>query len=255
MLTATRQADQAKVLARDAKKPEAPFICPRCRAEVVLRKGRIKTHHFAHKPPVTCAMGAGETAQHLAAKQEIFDALLGEPRVTGVELEKDFGVSVADVFAVISGTKVAVEIQRSTLSVAEIIARTVNYHRLGISVLWIGLPNQDLSSSRYSPRAWEKWAHAAYFGRIYVWVQGQTLEAYHLDKYKIYVEESSWHGPGGSEESAGGYERVSRRWRTPRWIREVDIATDFAPTRRASWAGGTVSVPQCSLYVDKRDPS
>ena len=135
MLTALRQSDSAKVLARASEKSEAPFLCPRCRRELVLRKGRIKVHHFAHKPPVTCALGKGETEQHLKAKLEIFDALRTEPNVSELELEKDLGMSVADVYARISGVPVAVEIQRSELSVNDIVARTKNYHRLGIAVL------------------------------------------------------------------------------------------------------------------------
>lgn len=251
MLTAIRRADHEKVLARDSEKDEAPFVCPRCLGDLILRKGRIKVHHFSHRPPVTCALGRGETEQHLRAKLAIFDALKAESNVSELELEKDFGVSVADVFAVIAGSKVAIEIQRSALSVNEIVDRTLNYARLGVAVLWVGLPNPDLNTAQYSPRAWEKWVHAAFFGRIYIWVEGQAFDVYHLDKYHIYVEATSWHSSGGEEHSGGGYERVSRRWRTPMKLRRALLASDFSPRRRAAWSGGTVSVPACILYVDR----
>ena len=108
MLTAVRQFDSVKVIARDTHKADGPFQCPGCMQMVTVRKGNIKAHHFAHKPPVTCARGKGETEQHLRTKLAIFDALSGEANVTELELERSFGISVADVFARISGVPVAI---------------------------------------------------------------------------------------------------------------------------------------------------
>jgi competence protein CoiA len=124
MLTAKRHPNLPEVLARDAQKSEAPFTCPKCLTEVVLHKGNIKVHHFQHKPPVYCSRGEGESEQHRVAKLAIYDALQKEPNVTDLELEKDFGTSVADVFACISNVRVALEIQRSNLSANEISRRT-----------------------------------------------------------------------------------------------------------------------------------
>ncbi|GJL66820.1 MAG: hypothetical protein NPIRA05_17910 [Nitrospirales bacterium] len=249
MLTALRQSDSSKVLARASEKFEALFLCPRCRRELILRKGHIKVHHFAHKPPVTCALGKGEKEQHLKAKLEIYDALLCELNVSELELEKDFGASVADVYARISGVPVAVEIQRSVLSVNDIIARTLNYHRLGVSVLWAGLPNPDLATSKYSPRAWEKWCHAAYYGRVYFWDSGQVFKVVHFGPYQIHVASTSWY-EDGAERSAGGYDRTSRRWRTPQSGVPCLLSQSFHTNRRAPWMGGAVSIPECTLYLD-----
>ncbi len=253
MLTAIRQSDNVKVFARTSEKVDAPFYCPGCRLELVLRKGSIKLHHFAHKPPVTCSFGAGESMEHLRAKLEIFDALCKESNVSDLELEKDFGTSIADVYACISGTPVAIEVQRSTLSVNDIITRTRNYHLLGISVIWIGLPPKSLSSEKYSPRAWEKWLHAAYYGRMYYWCRNQTVRPVHFGNYSIRVEESSWHNEDGDERSAGGYDRNSIRWRTPILGVPSLISQDFKKIKRTAWSGGTVHVPECSLYIDKQD--
>ena len=188
MLTALHNESNCKVLARESERDMSPFSCPRCKCEVVVHKGSIRIHHFAHKPPITCSLGAGETEQHLAAKLGVYYALLKDKNVTDLEVEKDFGVSVADVYARISDTPVAIEIQRSALSVNETIARTRNYHRLGIAVLWIGLVRPTLAGKKYSPAAWEKWCHAAYFGRVYFWEAGQILRAVHFLPYEIYVE-------------------------------------------------------------------
>lgn len=252
MLTSVRQFDGIKVLARASKKSEAPFACPRCRQEVILRKGGIKIHHFAHKPTVTCARGAGETEQHHHAKLAVFDALRQESNVTELELERDFDTSVADIYARISGTPVAVEIQRSALSVNDIVARTKNYHRLGVAVLWVGLPNSDLSSAKYSPRAWEKWAHAAYFGRVYYWEDGQAFRVVHFDPHLIHVPEKSSSVDGWSEQIVGGFDRPSRRWRTPRNGVLALLSRSFQRTPRKAWSGGTVEVPECTLYIDRQ---
>ena len=50
MLTALRTSDNEKVLARSSAKPDAPFMCPACRREVVLHKGLIRIPHFATRP-------------------------------------------------------------------------------------------------------------------------------------------------------------------------------------------------------------
>jgi competence protein CoiA len=63
-----------QVIARDATKTDGPFTCPDCGGEVILKKGEEKVHHFAHVPPFTCSFGVGESQEHRAAKQEIYDA-------------------------------------------------------------------------------------------------------------------------------------------------------------------------------------
>lgn len=75
MLTAIR-SDSQKTLAQDANKIDAPFTCPECNKNVILRKGLIKTPHFAHKPPVTCQYGQGESEEHRKCKQAIFNCLV-----------------------------------------------------------------------------------------------------------------------------------------------------------------------------------
>jgi competence protein CoiA len=251
MLTAIRQSDATKVLARVSQRLEAPFTCSLCRREVILRKGKIKVHHFAHKPPVMCSLGAGETEAHHQAKLAIYDALRTEPHVTDAELEKNLGGSVADVYACISGVPVAIEIQRSSLTVSEIVSRTEKYHRLNTAVIWVGLPTVDLSSQRYTPRAWEKWCHAAYYGRVYYWESGQILRVVHFDPHFIHVQSSTWY-QDGQEQSAGGYDRISKRWRTPKSGIPALLARSFIANTRAAWSKGTISIPACTLYVDRQ---
>lgn len=251
MLTAKRTATLPAVFARDSEKADGPFMCPGCSAEVILHKGNIKIHHFKHKPPMTCARGEGESLHHLIAKLAIYDALMKEHNVSGLALEKDFGVSVADVFAVISGVPVALEIQRSSLSTAEIARRTVNYRQLGIAVLWIALHKPELLGDKYNPNAWEKWCHAAYFGRAYYWVGGQSLLPVHFGEYMLHVKSTEWYESGGEHKSAGGYDRSSKRYRKPNPGTVVLISQSFSATDKAPYEQGTVNVPACRLYVDR----
>ena len=62
-----------EVLSMEVEKEDGPFFCPSCRGKVILKKGRIKIPHFAHKPPVTCIYGKGESEIHYKAKLEIRD--------------------------------------------------------------------------------------------------------------------------------------------------------------------------------------
>jgi competence protein CoiA len=239
-----------KVIASDAEKNGVPYICPKCRTEVILHKGNIKSHHFKHKPPIICSRGAGETEAHYKAKTEIYNALKNIPTVTELELEKDFTISVADIYANISGIPVAIEIQKSSLSVNEIVDRTKNYNKLGIYVLWLGLFNEKLSSEKYSPKAWEKWCHAAYFGRVYYWIKGQEILPIHFDPYKKYIEEQTWFEPGGYEQSAGGYEKTMKRYKNPNSGIPALISRSFMANIKNSWSSGSIEIPECKIYLD-----
>jgi competence protein CoiA len=249
MLSAVCSDTLQKHLARDAERGLGPFHCPQCEKEVILRKGRIKIHHFAHKPPVSCVRGKGESEAHYAAKLAIYDALCVAESVSEVELEKDFGMSVADVYAVIGNKKVAIEIQRSNLNVREINMRTRNYFKLGVAVLWLGLPSDDLDRLEYSPRAWEKWCHAAYFGRVYFWEAGETIRVVHFDPHYDYVPATTWR-ERLTQKTGGDYYKASKRLRTPVTGERVALSQDFVASARAAWEGGSVNVPRCALFMD-----
>ncbi|MDY0270585.1 competence protein CoiA [Trichloromonas sp.] len=252
MLCGIRCSDERKVFARESTKEESPFVCPRCKNELVIRKGNIKIHHFAHKPPFNCSHGEGETEAHRRCKESIYNNLKSKTNVTHVDVEADLGSLVADIYAVINGAPVAIEVQKSNISVNEITRRTTEYHKAGISVLWLALFNDRLNNERYSPGAWEKWCHAVYFGRVYYWLGESTVLPVHFSEYHLYVEESTWFESGGYEQSAGGYYKTSKRYKTPVPGNEVDIATHFSPSTKNEWQGGTVYIPSCRIYLDKQ---
>lgn len=252
MLCAIRQNDGVKVFARNSTKLESPFFCPSCKKEVNIRKGNIKAHHFAHKPPVTCEHGKGESDAHRKCKEEIYNQLLLSENAREVDVEKDFGTVIADVFAIINKVPVAIEIQRSNLSVNQIRERTIKYEKLGIHVLWLALLNNNLESKKYNPKAWEKWCHATYFGRVYYWLEKLTVAPVHFMEYQTYVEPSSWYDSDGNECSGGGYYKTLKNSKTPKLGTYVNIDADFEPRYKQSWSGGTINIPNCRIYIDRQ---
>jgi len=249
MLSANRKADSRPVLAKWESKTSGPFTCPECGAEVILRQGTARMNHFAHKSPIPCPYTGGETDDHRRCKMEIYEALLKQPSATDVQLERSLGTARPDVSARINGVPVAIEVQISTLSQETIIRRTKEYERKGIYVLWLLQWTPYLDGTRYSPRLWEKWIHAAYFGRVYYWLKGLTVVSYSFEPYLSHVPETSWFRPDGKRMLAGGYNHRSKRYRTPVRGPDLDLSRDFIPQEREWWKGGDLTIPFAKLYL------
>jgi competence protein CoiA len=158
----------------------------------------------------------------------------------------------ADVSACINGVPVAIEVQLSNLSVADIIRRTKEYGRRGIYVLWLARWRPALDSGRYSPKPWERWLHAAYFGRVYYWLGQTTVVPYHFDPGHVHVPARTWYDPRGKKKSARGYSRRSRQWIRPVRGQALNLVTDFNARDREWWKGGDTEVPPSKLYCDFR---
>lgn len=66
------QGKNGRLLAAwEAKPSDGPFLCPGCKQGAILKKGHIKTHHFAHAPGEFCPYWEyhrGESQVHLGAK-------------------------------------------------------------------------------------------------------------------------------------------------------------------------------------------
>lgn len=252
MLTAILAENQSKIIASAASKPDGPFVCPQCADEVILRKGMIKIPHFAHKPLANCEFGTGESEAHRQCKTEIYDALLDLDYLK-CEIEKPLGKVRPDIYVESkqSGKKYAIEVQLSSLSLERIIARTLEYYRLGIYVLWLPQLSYSLWRPRYSPSAWEKWLHSLYFGKVYYWDGGRSILPVHFDKHMLYVESSEWH-ENGQPQSAGGYERHSKRYRTPRRGKSILFPDSFQGVERREWSGKGISVPRCRIVTERK---
>jgi competence protein CoiA len=262
MLSARRQSNGQIVTAYHERKENAPFICLECDMEVVLKMGRRKVNHFAHVNPLACEYANNESDAHRKCKMEIYEALLREPHVTSVALEHPLGTVRPDVSAHFNGVPVAIEIQISFLSIETIMARTIEYHRKGIYVLWLLLWTPKLDAKRYAPEIWEKWIHAAYFGRVYYWTGALSVISYHFDADLKTVPQTSWYSKDGKRMTAGGYSRRSARYRRAVRGKSLNLAKDFEPKERYWWEGDNLKVPDAKLLIhnvnssaDYRQPS
>jgi competence protein CoiA len=215
MLSAKRKADGETVLAYFQTKAKGPFACPDCHEEVILKSGAGRANHFAHANPIACKFATGESNAHRSCKLEIFLALQKIPGVSNLALERPVGNVRPDVSATIRGSKVAIEVQISSLSTETIQQRTIEYAREGMFVLWLLQWTPDLDAPRYCPRPWEKWWHAVYFGRVYYWVEGLQVVPYHFDPSFITVPKQTWYSKDGKKMTSGGFSRRSKRYRAP----------------------------------------
>jgi len=246
---------QGDVLAWEVSKDDGPFTCPSCKDGVLVKKGRIKTHHFAHIPPTNCAYGVGESEVHRKAKAEIYEALSKHPSVTNLKLERYLEEVRPDISFYLNDIPIAIEVQVSTLPLDTIDRRTKAYTRRGIYILWISPYDSELRNERYAPHAWEKYLHTLYFGKVYYWLSDETLLPVHFAEYQLYVKESSWwegEGHDAEEVSVGGYSKRSKRYRTPQFDKRIMI-TQLAHTHRKAWTSSTISVPAAKLWCKPPD--
>lgn len=223
--------DGQRIEASEAEKgPE--YHCPNCEEIVILKKGRIITHHFAHKPPVYCRWGEGETRAHREAKllfkeEFIRRGLRAEVEYEIVSLPDD---RRADVVVWSPNRQLfALELQHLPIDYDNLEHRTQSYIHAGVRVIWIPFfrpnfweqaetmePNSegDFLIEKFPARPLEKWVHGFNFGELWMYdPSDNSLLKGKLDPHEIYVEESSWFESGGYENSAGGYWKTSKRWR------------------------------------------
>lgn len=130
-------SEDKRCIAFQTEKNEEPFFCPKCSEDLILKKGKIREHHFAHHPPCYCDYGKGESQIHYKCKRELFEILSANKHCSFCEMEKPLGGVRPDVFAVIGSQKVAIEVQKSDISTQTICHRMAIYNRLGIYVLWL----------------------------------------------------------------------------------------------------------------------
>ena len=249
MLVALHMASLQRISALDARRKDGPFYCPVCKAEVILHKGMVRVHHFAHKPESNCQHGAGETELHRRAKFGIQQTLTTTPGLQ-CNLEVPLDGVRADVLVASSATnrRYAIEIQISQLSMPEIIERTRRYARLGVYVLWLFEWKPELLTERYSPSLKERWAHALYFGRVYYWRASDEVTPVKFSKHLLYRPESTWFEDGERMEG-GGYSYTSKRFRTPIVCKSLFISRDFYGVDRQAWSGGDITIPACRILT------
>ncbi|MDJ0945629.1 MAG: competence protein CoiA family protein [Kiloniellales bacterium] len=227
MLVAALKGDRVEA---DIAERGLEYLCPECKGPVILKRGRIKIAHFAHKPPTDCTWAKGETLAHLESKKLFRDSFVSR----GLRAEVEFLVPSlpndrrADVLVWSPmGQQAAIELQHTSIQPEVIEKRAFSYAREGIAQAWIpflspkamvqaetGKGSGGLFIERYSARPFERWAHAFHFGRLWFYNPTQkVLWRGHFDDHQIWVDHSDWYSSDGEEMSAGGYSRISKRWK------------------------------------------
>jgi competence protein CoiA len=252
MLCAKRKLTGEIVTAYLSSKSDGPFACPDCSDEVILKAGRRTVNHFSHVNPLACRFAQGESEAHRYCKLEIYESLLRTPGVADAALERPLGSNRPDVSAYINGVPVAIEVQISSLSLETIMRRTIDYHQKGIYVLWLLQWKPELDAGRYTPKLWEKWIHAAYFGRVYYWIEGLQIVSYTFEPSLKSVPRKTWYAGDGRKMTGGGYTRRLKRRRTPVRGATLNLATDFEPKERFWWEGNGVRVPDAKIFIERQ---
>lgn len=282
MLTAFDKS-KTKRIAWDTGKEQKPFTCPQCKNEVILKKGNKKVHHFAHKPPVNCSFGTGESQKHYAVKKAIYEALLKEPNCSKCELERILEGVRPDISLKINDSYVAIEIQNSTIDISLINQRIERYNKLNIHLIWI-LPDNNptivspdsidegIHKKLCRPKEWEKYLHQLYFGKLYYWQDNANVKPLHLQTYQYeiasgnWIEENdecqdlegtNWYNDNIDEAYYGGhtkYSKIKKEFIFPKLNGEniiLNIAKDFKPTivKQSTFRGTTT--PHRKLWIDK----
>jgi competence CoiA-like predicted nuclease len=241
------------------------FYCPSCLKPLVLKKGRVVVHHFAHKPPVMCDWARGETLAHLEAKSVVHKALTAR----GVRAELEYSLETlpgdrrADVMAWSpKGQMIAIELQHTPISADEIAERAFAYARAGAAQMWISflaasvwneaLEKEDGSwlVRRYAPKQFEHWIEGltAKAGRWMYDPQSRHFWLAKMARHEILEEETIWYAPGGIEHYRAARKRVSKKYRDlilrgPFKMEELRIAL----RRRRQFSAGGMRWPQASL--------
>jgi competence protein CoiA len=241
-----------KIIASDSTKAESPFVCPLCKSEVILHKGRIKIAHFSHLPKSLCSYGRGETTLHRTCKTSLYHNLSKHPDIRNCELEKILpprdeadSVSIPDIYfdKIENGRTIgiAIEVQVSSLSEQELFRRTTAYKKKGIYVLWLHPIDKKiervikLDRNKYSPRFWEKWVYALYFGNVYYFYGGLDVLPLSFEDHYIEVPLTDF---------GGGYSKRSKRYRDVNVLSPMNIISDFISFSRNQWK----HMPAALLY-------
>jgi competence protein CoiA len=183
--------DGNRVIARDAIRDDK-FFCPSCNEPLVLKKGEIKIHHFAHKADSTC-LYAGETLEHLSTKLQIYDALLKYSRVNNSQLETNVGNIRPDIVFDLANNcgvdRIGIEIQNSPIELTDIRRRNAEYAKLNMAVLWM-LPNtlipkfnkntKDYKVMECDTAEWQRNIHNLYDEKIYFYVEHLSVFPVHF---------------------------------------------------------------------------
>jgi len=248
-----------QVIARDVTKVDGPFRCPECGSEVRIKKGVCKVHHFAHVPPFNCTFGVGESEEHRAAKQEVYDALLPAPEVSRLMIERLIRLSKdkvrLDVSCCVRNKHLlTTELQYSRESPDEIARRTSLYTVMKIHVLWLLPYPEDLTEGEiYTTKQMERYMHTMYFGTVYYWRGADIVQPVHFRTYSLGKVYRRWYDNDKEQWVEGFIEQYPRNHSKIPEFHPVLRIIDLKPFTRKAGQFGPYALPAARLWgLDKQ---
>ena len=165
-------------------------------------------------------------------------------------LERPLGTNRPDVSAEINGVPVAIEMQIRTFQLKMIRPTDdgISPSRQLCPLAFAWTPSLD--AKRYTPRQWEKWIHAAYFGRMYYWLEGFMSSATILTRIsnqsqkKRGIHRKARKSP--PQATAAGQSVTERRFAAGR-----SIWQPFCPPEPRPVAGEEITIPAAKLYINR----
>ncbi len=137
MLVAVHQSGRkVNAICDEVTRKDGPFFCPACQSLVRLKKGKVNQPHFAHTSREQCHFFTeNESGEHLNLKGQLYRwARLSQ--VEDVQLEHCLP-QLGQIADVMLGSKIALEVQCSSLPLERLKERTDSYHRGGFEVVWL----------------------------------------------------------------------------------------------------------------------
>lgn len=171
------------------------YYCPACKTKMVLKKGMIKVHHFAHVPDCDCEFRYGESEIHERIKVNLYHALnekLPYGLINNVDIEHRINDFRTDIYAAINGIQLAFEIQCSNISDNEIEDRMEKHSNAGLATLWICDDITTLTHGQlgqytlvYKPKSWQKKIYSIYKNNLFIYSKLRSIMAYHFEPYML----------------------------------------------------------------------
>lgn len=124
-----------KKISSDQAMKGKSYTCPTCHQEVILKKGKIKIPHFAHKTITTCdSYSESESAEHLSGKY----LLAKNCERFGLHYELEAYIPKINQRAdILVENYLVIEFQCSPLSIERLRERTRAYQLSGYEVFWV----------------------------------------------------------------------------------------------------------------------
>lgn len=257
---------RARVHATSVDKDDGPFVCIGCNMDVIHRRPYHIRRHFAHHARVSPLDTSRESWLHHRCKTEIFHALQdAHPRGNWIcdtrrviRRRKDDKINrQPDIGGRIGRQPLVIEVQRSSIGIRQLLARTADYTAMGITILWVIPLTEDLGTDLFRPRLIERYLHSLYYGRVYYWLPGigaSVLPTHFSPAVRAVPfrtnEDGHWN-------DAGFYNKPYKLIRRPNaYGGTIPIIFGFSPHERSAFLpwGETQPLPPARLWRDTLFP-